>query len=140
VQIGTKPPVRLATYWETTLVGEVVGRDPAAGAVRILASVSPGDAPKWAAGTPDSWAQETYEVAKTVVYAFPADSAAGKSAASAGKSDPGKSDPGNSESESCEAALYQVGADYETKALAAVKQQLAKGGIRLAQVLRDSFK
>jgi hypothetical protein len=150
VQIGTKPPVRLATYWETALVGEVVGRDPAAGAARILASVSPGDAPKWAAGNPDSWAQESHEVAKTVVYAFPADSAAGKSAAPAGKGeagkgdpgkgDPGKGDPGKSESESCEAALYRVGADYETKAWAAVKQQLAKGGIRLAQVLRDSFK
>jgi hypothetical protein len=37
-------------------------------------------------------------------------------------------------------ALYRVGPDYETKALAAVKQQLAKGGLRLAQLLRDSFK
>ena len=34
VQIGAKPPVRLSTYWQTTLVGEVVGRDPAGGAAR----------------------------------------------------------------------------------------------------------
>src|SRR5439155_9830850 len=31
-------------------------------------------------------------------------------------------------------------ADYEAKALAAAKQQLAKSGVRLAQALRDSFK
>ena len=45
------------------------------------------------------------------------------------------------EQEGCaEVALYRAGADYETRALATVKQQLAKSGIRLAQVLRDSFK
>ena len=131
VQIGGKPPVRLSTYWETTLVGEVVGRDPAGGAARILASISPADAQKWAAGDPESWAQESYEVAKTVVYGFPTESAAGKYAF-----------PGSrGAEESCtEATLYRIRADYETKALAAVKQQLAKGGIRLFQVLGSSFK
>jgi hypothetical protein len=131
VQIGTKPPVRLSTYWETTLVDQVVGRDPAGGAARILSSISPADAKKWATGDPQSWAQESYEVAKTVVYGFPADSGAGKYAF-----------PGSrGEQEGCgEATLYRVGADYETKALAAVKQQVAKSGIRLFQVLGNSFK
>ena len=130
VQIGNKPPVRLASYWGTTLVGDVVGRDPAAGAARLLSSVSPTEMQSWAAGNPESWAMQSYEVAKSVVYAFPADSAAGKAP------------PGDkSEANGCaEVALYKVGADYETEALAAVKQQLAKGGLRLAQVLRDSFK
>lgn len=131
MQIGTKPPVRLSAYWETTLVGQVVGRDPAGGAARIMASISPADAKKWAAGDPESWAQESYEIAKTVVYGFPADSAAGKYTFPAGRG----------EQEGCaEATLYRVGADYETKALAAVKLQLAKGGIRLFQVLGNSFK
>ncbi|MBV9018060.1 MAG: hypothetical protein JO058_20620 [Alphaproteobacteria bacterium] len=131
VQIGAKPPVRLSTYWETTLVGEVVGRDPVGGAARILASISPADAQKWAAGDPESWALESHEVAKTVVYGFPADAGAGK-----------YTFPGSrGAEESCgEATLYRVGADYETKALAAAKQQLAKGGIRLFQVLGSSFK
>jgi len=134
VQIGGKPPVRLSTYWQTTLVGEVVGRDPAAGAARLLSSVSPADMQSWAAGNPESWAMESYQVAKTVTYAFPADSAAEKTAGS-------KAPAGKGEPEGCgEVALYRVGADYETKALAAVKQQLAKGGLRLAQLLRDSFK
>src|SRR4051794_684863 len=130
VQIGAKPPVRLSSYWQSTLIGEVVGRDPAGGAARILASVAAADAQKWAAGDPGSWALESHEVAKTVLYAFPPDSAAGKYAF------PG----GRGEQEACsEATLYRVGADYETRVLAAAKQQLAKAGIRLAQVLRDSF-
>jgi hypothetical protein len=131
VQIGAKPPVRLSTYWQSTLVGEVVGRDPAAGAARILSSVPAADTQKWAAGNPESWALESHEIAKTVVYGFPADSAAGKYTFPGGKG----------EQEGCaEVTLYRAGADYETKALGTVKQQLAKGGIRLAQILRDSFK
>jgi len=130
VQIGAKPPARLASYWETTLAGDVVGRDPAAGAARLLSSVAPAEMQSRSGGNPESWAMESYEVAKSVVYAFPADSAAGK-ATPAGKSD----------ADGCtDIPLYKLGADYETKALAAVKQQLAKSGLRLAQVLRDSFK
>ena len=37
-------------------------------------------------------------------------------------------------------ALYRVGPEYETKALAAVRTQLAKAGVRLARLLRDGFK
>ena len=88
-------------------------------------------AQKWAAGSPESWALESHEIAKTVVYGFAPDGAAGKYAFPGGKG----------EQEGCaEVALYRAGADYETKALATVKQQLAKGGFRLAQILRDSFK
>ena len=131
VQIGAKPPVRLSTYWQTTLVGEVVGRDPAGGAARILTAVPAADTQKWAAGNPESWALESHEIAKTVVYGFAPDSAAGKYAFPGGKG----------EQEGCsDVTLYRAGADYETKMLAAAKQQLAKAGIRLAQVLRDSFK
>ena len=134
VQIGGKPPVRLATYWQTTLVGEVVGRDPAAGAARLLASVTPGDVQSWAGGNPESWAMESYQLAKTVAYAFPADSAVTKTP-------PGAPAAAKGAADGCgEVALYRVGPDYETKALAAVKQQLAKAGLRLAQLLRDSLK
>ena len=45
------------------------------------------------------------------------------------------------EKESCPAVnLYRVGPDYETKALAAVKQQLGRAGVRLARILRDGLK
>jgi len=42
LQIGPKPPVRLSTYWQDTLVAEVAGPDPAKGAARIAASVPAG--------------------------------------------------------------------------------------------------
>src|SRR5205085_4311301 len=109
VQIGSKPPVRLSTYWQTTLVGAVVGRDPAAGAARILSSVSPAEIQSWAAGNPESWALESYQVAKSVAYAFPADSAAPKTAVS-------KAPAGKGEPDGCgDVPLYRIGPDYETK-------------------------
>ena len=132
LQIGSaKAPVRLAVYWENTLLGDAIGRDPAQAAARLMAGVAPADAQKWATGDPSAWAQDSYEVAKSVLYGFAADSAAGKYTFPAAKG----------EQDSCgEVTLYRVGDDYQTKAAAAVKQQLAKAGVRLAQVLRDSFK
>ena len=132
LQIGAaKTPVRLSVYWETTLAGEAIGHDPAQAAARLMAGVAPADAQKWAAGDPSDWAQDSYEVAKVVLYGFAADNTAGKYTFPAAKG----------EQDSCgEVKLYKVGDDYQAKALAAAKQQLAKSGVRLAQALRDSLK
>jgi hypothetical protein len=131
LQIGSKPPVRLSTYWEDTLPGEVAGPDPAKGAARIAASLPAAESQKWAEGNPEAWAQETYEVAKTVTYSFAAGQPEGK------HSFPGK----KGQTETCPSVdIYRVGPDYETKALDAVKQQFAKAGVRLAFMLRDGFK
>lgn len=130
LQIGGKPPVRLANLWEATLVTEVVGRDPAKGVAAMLAGVNPADVQKWASGGPEDWAQDTYQVAKTVAYSFLGGAPAGKHTFPGGKGDVcgGPVD------------LYKVGPDYETAALAAVKEQLTKGGVRLSVVLRQSLK
>jgi hypothetical protein len=131
LQIGAKPPVRLSSYWDDTLVGEVAGSDAAQGAAHIAAAVPAAEAQKWAEGNPEEWAQESYEIAKTVTYSFAAEKPAGKYQFPARKGQP----------RPCPSVdLYRVGPDYETKALAAVRTQLAKAGVRLAAVLRDSFK
>lgn len=131
LQVGTKPPVRLAAYWDSTLLHEVVGPDPAAGAARILAAVPAAEARQWAAGSAPVWANEAFEVAKSVAYGFPAGAAPGKYAFPPGKGQP----------EACASVnLYRVGPEYETRALAAVKAQLAKAGLRLARVLADSLR
>jgi len=131
LQVGAKPPVRLLSYWDETLVGEVTGSDPAKAADRIAAAVPAAESQKWAEGNPEAWAQESYEVAKTVIYSFAAEKPAGKAEPPGGKGQP----------EPCPSVdLYKVGPDYETKALATVRTQLAKAGVRLAAVLRDSFK
>jgi hypothetical protein len=131
LQIGSKPPVRLSTYWEETLVAEVAGSDAAKGAARIAAALPAAEAQKSAEGTPETWAQESYEVARTVAYGFAAAQPAGKHSFPAKKG----------QTEKCPSVdLYRVGPDYETKALAAVNQQLLKAGVRLARILRDGFK
>jgi hypothetical protein len=131
LQVGAKPPVRLSSYWDETLVATVTGSDPAKAAARIAAAVPAAESQKWAEGNPETWAQDSYEVAKTVIYSFAAEKPAGKADLPAGK---GQQVP-------CPSVdLYRVDPDYETKALAAVRTQLAKAGARLAAVLRDSFK
>jgi len=131
LQIGSKPPVRLSTYWEETLVRQVVGSDTASGAARLIAGLQPADLQQWAAGSPEAWARESYEIAKTVTYGFAAEKPAGQHEFPARKG----------QAAACASApLYRVGAEYETRALAAVRTQLAKAGVRLAAVLRDSFK
>jgi hypothetical protein len=131
LQIGATPPVQLSSYWQVTLAAEVLGSDPAKGALRIIAAVPAAEAQKWADGNPEAWARDTFEVAKGVTYSFSGAQPEGK------HSFPAR--PG--QGESCtEANLYRVSPDYETKALAAVKTQLAKAGLRLARVLRDTLK
>lgn len=131
LQIGSKPPVRLSTYWEATLVAQVAGPDPTNGAAGIAASLDPAEAQKSAEGNPEAWARESYEIAKTVAYGFAAGQPAGKHAFPAKKG----------EADKCSSIdLYRVSPDYETKALAAVKEQLAKAGVRLARILRDNIK
>ncbi len=124
LQLGSKPPVRLSAMWENDFV------NAAAGAAQYT-PVSPDDAKNWAAGKPESWARETYEVARTVTYSFVTTPTLEKANFPPRK--PMPLDPCRSPD------LYRVGADYETKGQAAVKQQLVKAGLRLAAVLRDSL-
>jgi len=124
-------PVRLYTYWDHTLASEVIGRDPLAGAARIGAWPSAADAKRWAAGGPDQWALETYEFAKTVTYGVLATKPVEKYSFPAPPRDRDPCGP---------VAVYRVGPDYETKGLLAVKQQLAKAGLRLALILHDSLR
>ena len=69
LQIGSKPPVRLSTYWEETLVREAAGGNAAQGAARV-AAVLPADARSWSEGNPEAWARDSFEIAKTVTYGF----------------------------------------------------------------------
>ena len=131
VQIGAQPPLRLSTYWEERLVRQVVGANLAQAAMRLVAEIPPAEARGWAGGTPETWARESFDIAKSVTYDFGAEPAAGQFQF------PGK----KGQAEPCPSvALYRVGPEYEARALAAVKTQLAKAGVRLARLLRDGFK
>jgi hypothetical protein len=131
---GAKTPVRLSAYWQDTLVGEAEGKDPAVAASRIVAELTPADVRKWSTGTPVNWAQESYEVAKEIAYSFvkdvPKDAGGSKYAFPARK---GENDPCGP------VKLYGVDSTYRDRAVAAVKEQLAKAGVRLAFLLRENL-
>ena len=131
VQIGSQPPLRLSTYWDEKLVRQVVGANVAQAATRLATEIPAAEARSWAEGTPETWARESFELAKSVAYGFGAEAAGGQFQFPATK---GQAEP-------CPLlTLYRVGPEYEAKAFAAVKMQLAKAGVRLARLLRDGFK
>lgn len=126
---GSKDPVRLSAYWEDKLVVEAEGADPAKGAAQIAANLTAVDIRKWSGGSPEEWARESYEVAKSAVYGFPAE-ASGKFSFPARKG----------EAESCgPVPLYRLDAGYRSRGVAVVKEQLAKAGVRLASLLRENL-
>ena len=128
---GAKAPIRLSTYWDDTLVVEAAGRDPAKAAGQITAALAPAAVQKWSGGTPEEWAQESHSLAKAVVYNFPTGSEAGKFTFP----------PQKGETDACgPVTVYRLDIGYRDRAIAAVREQLAKAGIRLAVLLRESLK
>jgi hypothetical protein len=127
---GARAPVRLSSYWNDVLVIEAEGRDPIIAADRIVAGLTPADIGKWSGGTLEDWARESYNAAKSVAYSYPTDAAAGKRALPARRG----------EEDACGAVpVYRVDAAYRDRAVAAVREQLAKAGVRLAFLLRENL-
>ena len=142
---GGKAPVRLNTYWDDTLVAEAAGRDPVKAAHQLTAGLAPGELEKWSGGAPEEWAQQSYGVAKSVVYEFPAQpgplpaprphAGEGRVGAPTPKGAP------RTAADSCgPIALYRLDTAYRNRAIAAVKEQLSKAGIRLAFLLRENLR
>ena len=118
---------------DNTLVVEAAGKDPAKAAIQIVAGLTPADIQKWSGGSPADWAQESYNVAKEVTYSFAKDKPTGAAAKYNFATRKGEKDPCGP------VPLYHVEAGYRERAVAAVKEQLAKGGVRLAFLLRENL-
>ena len=127
---GAKTPVRLSFYWEDTLVAQAAGKDPNAAAGQIAAGLTPAELQKGSGGTPEEWAQESFNLAKSVVHDLPAGAGGGKFAFPAQKGEKDACGP---------VPVHRLDTGYRDRAIAAVKQQLAKGGIRLAFLLHESL-
>ena len=126
---GSKTPVRLSGYWEDDLVAEAEGNDPAKAAQQIAARLTAIEIRKWSGGAPEEWARESYELAQSAVYRFPAEPA-GKFSFPTRKG----------EADACGSVpLHRLDAGYRDRAVAAIKEQLAKAGVRLAALLRDNL-
>jgi S1/P1 Nuclease len=124
---GAKTPVRLSIYWNDVLVTEAEGKDPTTAADQIVTGLTSGDITKWSS----DWARESYNIAKSVAYSYPADLVAGRHALPLRRG--GK--------DSCGAiSVYRIDSAYQDRANAAVREQLAKAGVRLAFLLRENVR
>jgi hypothetical protein len=128
---GAKTPARLSDYWEDTLVSEAVGKDAIKAAGQIAASLTPAEIQKWSDGTPEEWAQESYNLAKAITYNFSAEASGAKYSFPVKK---GEKDPCGP------VPVYRLDAGYRERAVAAVREQLAKAGVRLAALLQEALK
>lgn len=128
---GAKTPVRLSIYWNDVLVTKAEGRDPITAADQIVAGLTPSDITKWSSGTLEDWARESYNIAKSVAYSYPADLVAGKHTLPLRRGG----------EDSCgEISVYRIDSAYQDRAIAAVREQLAKAGVRLAFLLRENVR
>jgi hypothetical protein len=130
---GSKTPVRLSAYWDDVLVVEALGKDPVKAAGQILAGLTPAEITKWSGGSPANWAEESYTVAKEVTYSFAKETPNDQIGKYAFPVRKGEKDPCGP------VPLYHVDAGYRDRAVAAVKEQLAKAGVRLALLLRENL-
>jgi hypothetical protein len=99
-------------YWDTEFVKDL-GGSPAGIANNLIHTMTAAQIKAWKKGDATSWAKQTFKLSKLRVYG-----------------DLGPPDAGGK---------YTLSASYVTKANAAVARQLARAGVRLAEVLNDSL-
>jgi len=104
----------LHAAWDTALV-EALGRDPITVSGRLMARITPADRKNWQTGNATNWANETFRVASTEIYA--------KLRGSGGTTAPVIL-PGN----------------YAASESTAVSTQLERAGVRLAAVLNAALR
>ena len=109
------PRANLHHYWDTEVV-EKMGKDADTVANDLYFAITPSQLKAGRKGDISSWAMESHQVAKAVVYTL-------------------GSQPG------CSSGLrYDLSADYDAAALKAAKIQLQRAGVRLAALLNEALK
>lgn len=106
----------LHAYWDTTVV-EKLGQDPQAVADAILTGAE-NETAEWSAGTPRTWAMETFGVARDVAYRLPASTV----------------------TDTASTPAYRLDVTYEIPAVDAARQQLGRAGVRLAVLLNAALR
>ena len=111
IALGGPRTSNLHAFWDTGVL-EPLGGDPQAAAVTLAARITPAQAATWAQGSAADWAQESFGVAKAVVYTL--------------------NTPTGCAQDSSPITLPDA---YVAAAHAAADLQLEKAGVRLAWVL-----
>jgi hypothetical protein len=115
VAIGPRPS-NLHSYWDTGVIVEM-GRDSEVLAEKLRVQITPELRARWEKGDPESWAEESYKIAKSEVYSL-------------------GSKPG---CESIDRSPLVPRAAYDTNAQSVAAVQLEKAGVRLAWVLNHAL-
>ncbi|WP_375383369.1 S1/P1 nuclease [uncultured Sphingomonas sp.] len=111
LSLGGSRTQNLHAYWDTAVV-EAFGTDPAQVAATLRARITPALRQQWQQGTPTSWAQEAFQVARSTAYTI--------------------GSPAGCPQDATPVALP---AGYAEQAQAAAAVQLERAGVRLAAVL-----
>jgi len=105
------PSGKLHHFWDTEFV-QRIGTDPATVAQQLIGQITPAQASAWAQGSVESWAQESFGVARDQVYGPLPAPVSGK---------------------------YALPQTYVDNAVQVATVQLQKAGIRLATVLNQAL-
>lgn len=108
----------LHAYWDTELVKRL-GTDAGTVAATLNKRITKAHASEWAKGAPADWAKESFDEAKSVAYNFTGEKTV-------------TDDHGGT--------AERLDATYDKRALPVVREQLSKGGVRLAAVLDAALK
>src|SRR5262249_60740988 len=117
---------------ETNACQTVLSHNPDEAGSRDMSLLTPANRQKWSGGDALAWASESYGIAKAKVYRGVVDHApveTGFIFLVDGRPDE-KCGPSN---------VYSIASDYESTAKGVVEEQLAKAGLRLAGILKESF-
>ena len=115
ISLGGVRTSNLHIYWDTGVL-EPLGSDPNTAATTLSARITSAQASAWARGSAADWAQESFGVAKAVVYTLNTTAGCG-----------------------AETAPVSLPDAYVAAAQAAANLQLEKAGVRLAWVLNTTL-
>ncbi len=108
----------LHAYWDRRVV-QLLGSDPKAAGAALNRAITPAQVRAWSRGAPGDWAIEAWAQAKSVAYDFRGLSMV----------------PDEHGTE-----VLELDAAYEQRALAAVREQLMRAGVRLARLLNAALR
>lgn len=106
--------MNLHAVWDRAVV-EALGNDPSAIAAQLSAKITPAERAEWSKGTPASWANESWNIARREVY-------------------------GDLRGTGATYAPLVLPSDYAAKKSTIAAEQLARAGVRLAAILNAALR
>lgn len=123
-------PIKLHSYWDTTVVTHAASGNPEEAADAVLALVTPSAKRSWQSDDPAQWARESFELARRMAYNLPQppEQTSFQFPPHFGRPDPcGPVD------------VFRLSAGYEEQAEQVATEQLAKAAVRLAFILQQQL-